>query len=65
VTVTRDSVAAAAGLLRGDIITALDGRAAPDEAAIERAFRAVDRGASLLVAVERGTQHRVLALVKP
>ena len=65
VIVTPDSVAAAAGLLRGDIITSLDGRPAPDEAAIERAFRALARGAALLLTVERGTQHRVLAIEKP
>jgi hypothetical protein len=63
--VTPDSVAASAGLLRGDIITSLNGRTAPNDTTIERAFRALDRGAALLVAVQRGTQHRVLAIEKP
>ena len=65
ITVTRDSVAARGGLLPADIITSLDGRGAPDEPAIERAFRALGRGGALLLTVQRGTQHRVLALEKP
>lgn len=65
VTVVSDGVAARAGLLRGDIITSVDGRVAPDVSVIERAFRSTPSGAALLTAIQRGTQHRILALEKP
>jgi S1-C subfamily serine protease len=64
VTVTRDSPAARAGLLRGDIITFIEGRGAPDGATIERAFRTLEAGGVLLVNVQRGAQYRIVAVEK-
>lgn len=59
------SPAARAGLQPGDIIVAVDGRAAPAADALARAFRTAASGAALLLTVRRGTDHRVVALEKP
>ena len=54
-----------AGLQRGDLVTALNGEAAPDPADLERAYRAAKSGQALLLTVQRGAQYRVMALEKP
>lgn len=59
------SAAARADLRPGDLIVALDGRAAPDAGAFTAAFRQAAGGAALLLTVRRGTDHRVVALEKP
>ena len=62
--VAADSAAAMAGLLPGDLITALDGTAAPTPAQIDQAFAEAAAGAALVVAYTRGEAHGVLAVVK-
>ena len=64
VTVGAGSAAAAAGLLRGDLIVAIDGDPAPDAATLTRRYRAIEEGAAILLTIERSQQHRVLALEK-
>jgi S1-C subfamily serine protease len=56
--------AAAAGLSRGDLIIAIDGEPARDLAALARRFRSAAAGTAILLTVQRGQQHRVLALEK-
>jgi S1-C subfamily serine protease len=60
----RESATAAAGLVQGDMITAVNGTGAPTPAQIEQAFDAASAGAALVVAYTRGEAHGVLALVK-
>jgi serine protease Do len=64
VTVSARSAAGLAGLEPGDLIVAVDGQAGPDSAEIARRYRAAGAGTSLLVTVQRGQRHRVLALEK-
>jgi hypothetical protein len=64
VTVREGSAAAHAGLQRGDLIVAVDGDRGDDVAALTRRFRAAASGAPFLFTVQRGQQHRVLALEK-
>ena len=56
--------AAAAMLAAGDIIVAVEGRAAPAPAAVTSAWRALQPGSALLLRVERGGETRMAALEK-
>jgi len=56
---------ARAELQRGDLIVAIDGRAAVATDALFRAYRERPRGGAVLLTIRRGTQHRVVALEKP
>lgn len=51
--VEEDTVAAAAGLRAGDVITAIDGEAVEDLGALRRRVSALDLGASFAIAVVR------------
>jgi hypothetical protein len=62
VSVRAGGAAARAGLQAGDIIVKADGRTAPTPAALSAAFRQAEPGTALLLAVQRGADHRVLAL---
>jgi S1-C subfamily serine protease len=62
VTVAAESPAARAGLQRGDLVVAADGQRAPRSADLLRAFRSTAPGTGLLLTVQRGSGHRVLAL---
>lgn len=64
VTVDARSAAASAGLEPGDLIVAVDGQPLPNGAEIARRYRTAEAGTSLLVTVQRGQGHRVLALEK-
>jgi serine protease Do len=64
VRVSRDGAAAAAGLQPGDVITHLDGAAAPTPAQITAAFARAPAGSALLLGIERGQQPIVLAVEK-
>ena len=55
------SAAARAGVVPGDVITMIDGVKAPSPAAIERAFRGLDRE-RLVLAVQRGSRHLLVVL---
>lgn len=60
--VASGSAADDAGLLSGDVITRIDNVAAPTPAQVRNAFSSMARGQSLVVAIDRGTTHRVVAL---
>jgi S1-C subfamily serine protease len=60
--VVRGSAAEAAGIVAGDVITAIGNITAPTPVQIASAFDAMDRGDSLIVAVRREGAHRVMAL---
>jgi hypothetical protein len=64
VTVQSGTAAHRAGLRRGDMIVALDGRAHPDAALVRRTFQAAKPGQAMLVSIRRDDSHRVLALEK-
>ncbi len=51
--VTEESVAAAAGLQAGDVITSVDGRAVDDSAKLWRRLPAVDPGEEVTIGVTR------------
>ena len=51
-----------AGIAAGDIITSIGGLAAPTPAQVRSAFASMARGELLMVAVRRGTTHRIVAL---
>jgi C-terminal processing protease CtpA/Prc len=61
VAVREGTAAERAGLRRGDLIVALDGDREPDTALLTRRFRG-DSPVTALVTVQRGGEHRVLAL---
>jgi hypothetical protein len=65
VRVTAKSAAAVAGIIAGDVITAVDRSAAPAPAAIERAYHQAADGSRLVLGVERGRRHLLLVLSKP
>lgn len=65
VRVDEGSVGARAGLVRGDVITTLNGAAHPEPAAITAAFRRLHSGAWLLIAIDRRGTALVSALGKP
>jgi S1-C subfamily serine protease len=56
---------ARAELQRGDLIVAIDGRAAVAAGDLLRTYRERPRGGAVLLTIRRGTQHRVVALEKP
>jgi hypothetical protein len=64
VAIVEGSAAAQAGLQRGDLIVAIDGRSGIDGADLARRFRSAEPGAVFLLAIERGELHRVLPLEK-
>jgi S1-C subfamily serine protease len=64
VAVDEGGPAAAAGLLRGDLIRAVDGEPARDADALTRRFRAAAEGTAILLTIQRDQLHRVLALEK-
>ena len=58
------SAAARAGIHAGDLITAIGTTDAPDPRTIANAFRAAPGGQQLLVRLERGSTHLIVALTK-
>jgi hypothetical protein len=58
------SRAAQAAIREGDVVTVVAGQPAPTPAQINRAFGSLPLGGSLLVAVTRGTEHRVVVITK-
>jgi serine protease Do len=58
------SPAGRAGLRRGDVIVSLDAHAAPEPSRVDRTFAAARAGDVLLLAVQRDSAHRMLALEK-
>jgi S1-C subfamily serine protease len=64
IAVRPDGAAASAGLAAGDIVVRLDGRDAPVVSDILRAYRALAPGRALLLTVQRGSGHQVVALEK-
>ena len=56
------SAAAVAGLRPGDVITAVGGASAPAPADVERTFARSPSGAYVVVGVERGASHLVVAV---
>lgn len=65
VAVRPGTAAGRSGLAVGDVIVRFDGRADSSSAALLRAYRAADSGTALLLTVQRGTQHVIIALEKP
>jgi hypothetical protein len=53
-----------AAIQQGDVITVAAGQLSPTPAQVTRAFTALPEGGSLLVAIARGTEHRVAAIEK-
>jgi hypothetical protein len=58
------SRAARAALREGDVVTVVAGQSAPTPAQIMRAFASLPSGGSLLVAITRGEEHRVVVIEK-
>ena len=61
-TVARQSAGARAGLQGGDVITVVDGSRSPTSSQLMRSFALLPDNGSLLLAVTRGQEHRVLVL---
>jgi S1-C subfamily serine protease len=55
---------ARAGIQQGDLITVAGGQPGPSPAQLTRAFTSLPAGGSLLVALTRGTERRVVAIAK-
>jgi hypothetical protein len=55
---------ARAGLQQGDLITVAGGQATPSPAQVTRSFTSLPPGGSLIVALTRGSEHRVIAIEK-
>lgn len=64
VTLTPRGPAAVAGLAPGDLILAIDGRQAPTTEDVSSRYRAATPGSALLLTIQRGARHHVLALEK-
>lgn len=64
VAVRRGGAAARSGLAVGDVIVRFEGRDDPASPELLRAYRAAAPGAALLLGVQRGSQHLVVALEK-
>jgi S1-C subfamily serine protease len=64
VQVAEGSAAARAGIREGDVITAIDLIRAPTAQQVAQAFETGTADRSILVAINRGSAHRVLALEK-
>ena len=62
--VTPGSPAERSGLVRDDVIATADGRAVDDAEAFGATFAAAPPGTAWVLTVQRGTQHRALALEK-
>ena len=62
--VTAKTAADHAGLKIGDIITMAGQQATPTPAQVRRAFDAVPDGGTVLLAITRGTTHRLVALAR-
>ncbi|HET9466978.1 MAG TPA: PDZ domain-containing protein, partial [Vicinamibacterales bacterium] len=58
------SRAARAGIQQGDRITAAAGLPSPTPAVLTRLFASLPQGGSLLVAIARGSERRVVAIEK-
>jgi hypothetical protein len=58
------SAGARSGLRTGDVITSIAGTTTPSPVQVRRAFSTVANGAAVLVAVTRGAEHHVTALVR-
>ena len=58
------SAASRAGVLAGDVITMLDGTSLPSVAAVRRAYDGLPSGGHLIVGLERGPAHIVVAVTK-
>ncbi len=58
------SIAARAGIQAGDVITKADDVESPSSTQVARLFAAESSGGSLVVALTRGQDHRVLAIPK-
>jgi membrane-associated protease RseP (regulator of RpoE activity) len=58
------SRAALAAIRAGDVVTVVDGQSAPTPAQTMRAFASLPPGGSLLVAITRGDEHRVVVIKK-
>jgi S1-C subfamily serine protease len=65
VAVREGSAAARAGLRRGDLVVAVDGRSDTNAAQLARRFRSADPSSVIVLAVQRGELHRILPLEKP
>lgn len=65
VAVRPGGAAARAGLAVGDVVVRLNGRDSPTSAELVRAYRNATPGSALLLTIQRGTQHLVVALEKP
>jgi hypothetical protein len=63
--VEEGSVAGQAGIAAGDVLVRVGDVSAPGATQVLEAFDALPSGGSLLVAIARGNQHSVIALVKP
>jgi S1-C subfamily serine protease len=55
---------ARAGIQQGDVIIVAGGRQAPSPAQFAQLFRSLPQGRSLVVALTRGDEHRVVAIGK-
>jgi S1-C subfamily serine protease len=64
ISVEAHSVAAQAGIRTGDLITTFGPVDRPTPAQLLDAFRSLEEGRAVLVAVSRGDEHQVLALTK-
>jgi S1-C subfamily serine protease len=60
--VERGSAAEAAGIRAGDLVTAIGAIDAPTAAQVRSAFASAQPGGILIVAITRGTTHRVMGL---
>ena len=58
------SSAARAAIQQGDIITVAGGRPSPTPAEVMRAFTSLPERGSLMIAIARGTEHRVIVIEK-
>ncbi len=65
VSVRAGGPAEVSGLQRGDLVTAMNGQAATDARAIQRAFGAAPSRSALLLTIQRTGGERVFALEKP
>jgi S1-C subfamily serine protease len=60
--VERESAAEAAGIRAGDLVTAIGAIDKPTAAQVRSAFAAAEPGDILIVAITRGSTHRVMGL---
>jgi S1-C subfamily serine protease len=62
--VRADTAASRAGLRRGDVVTRIGDRATPTPAEVARAFNGLSPGGRVIVGIDRGPDHLVVALEK-